>query len=121
VLGHAVLDVALRRPSRRSVMLIKRLKHVLKGVPDIIVIVPPHGHFVGLQVKRQDGRQSPEQKEFEAAATAPGAAYRMVRSVEDVQAALALQANRETATAQAGEAERLRFRRFGRAPTAAAL
>jgi hypothetical protein len=40
------------------------LAHALKGVPDIILIKPPHGQFVGLEVKRQGGRLSPEQKEF---------------------------------------------------------
>jgi hypothetical protein len=60
--------------------------YALKGVPDIIVIKPPHGQFVGLEVKRQEGRLSPEQKEFEAACQAQGGQYHVVRSIEEVMA-----------------------------------
>jgi hypothetical protein len=60
--------------------------HALKGVPDIILIKPPHGQFVGLEVKRPEGRLSPEQKAFEAACQAQGGQYHVVRSIAEVQA-----------------------------------
>jgi hypothetical protein len=60
--------------------------HALKGVPDIIVIKPPSGQFVALEVKRPEGRLSVEQKEFEAACQARGGQYHVVHSIEEVQA-----------------------------------
>ena len=59
-------------------------KHSLKGVPDIILI-KEGGQFVGLEVKRSGGRASPEQLEFQRRAHERGAAYCIVRSIDDVQ------------------------------------
>jgi hypothetical protein len=72
--------------SRKGWQFRRMLAHALKGVPDIILIKPPHGQFVGLEVKRQGGRLSPEQKEFAAACQSRGGQYHVVRSIEEVQA-----------------------------------
>lgn len=57
-------------------------KHSLKGVPDIIAVI--NGRFVGLEVKRPSGRQSPGQKEFQEKVTKAGGSYHIVRSIYDV-------------------------------------
>lgn len=59
-------------------------KYTPRGLPDIIVI--RGGVFYGLEVKGPKGRQSPEQKEFQARVEAHGGHYYVVRSTEDVQA-----------------------------------
>jgi hypothetical protein len=58
----------------------------MKGVPDIILIRRGSGRFVGLEVKRVDGRLSPEQVEFGRACEEAGGEYHVVRSIEEVQA-----------------------------------
>jgi hypothetical protein len=58
-------------------------KYSLKGVPDIIVI--KDGRFIGLEVKRQGGYQSPEQKEFERLCNEHAGEYHVVRSIDDVR------------------------------------
>lgn len=59
-------------------------KYTPKGLPDIIVVAG--GLFFALEVKTKVGRQSPEQKEFEALVKKHGGKYFVVRSIEDVQA-----------------------------------
>jgi len=59
-------------------------KHTPRGLPDIILI--EHGRFVGLEVKTKEGRQSPDQKEFERASKEAGASYYVVHSVDEVHA-----------------------------------
>ena len=59
-------------------------KYTPKGLPDIIVIAG--GLFFGLEVKKSDGRQSPDQKAFEKWVKDHGGRYHVVRSVEDVKA-----------------------------------
>ncbi len=54
-----------------------------KGVPDINVI-DDTGHFIGLEVKKAGGRQSPEQKEFQLLCEKSGAEYHLIRSIDDV-------------------------------------
>lgn len=57
-------------------------KYTPKGIPDIIVVAG--GLFYALEVKTPVGRQSPEQKEFEALVKKHGGKYHIVRSLEDV-------------------------------------
>ena len=57
-------------------------KYTPRGIPDIIVIAG--GLFWGLEVKTKIGRQSPEQKEFQANVEAHGGRYAVVRSTDDV-------------------------------------
>lgn len=54
-----------------------------KGVPDICVI---KAGFIGLEVKRPGGKQSPDQKLFEEALIAAGGRYHVVDSIDEVVA-----------------------------------
>lgn len=58
-------------------------KHSLKGVPDILGILKK-GRFLALEVKKQGGRTSVEQKDFLKRAEGLGALCAVVYSIEDV-------------------------------------
>jgi hypothetical protein len=60
-------------------------KWSIKGVPDIIIIGKECGQFIGLEVKRKGGKQSPEQKEFQRRCEELSAEYYVVKSIEDCQ------------------------------------
>lgn len=60
-----------------------------EGLPDVIVIVPPTGQFLGLEVKSARGKLRPSQIEFAKKVTNAGAVYRIVRSLEQAQNAVA--------------------------------
>jgi hypothetical protein len=51
------------------------------GSPDICLI--KSGKFIGLEVKNEKGRQSPEQKQWETDCILAGAEYHIVRSIDD--------------------------------------
>jgi hypothetical protein len=53
-------------------------------VADILAIKDARPIFI--EVKREGGKQSPEQKEFEDDVRSADAAYHVVRSIDDVQA-----------------------------------
>lgn len=53
------------------------------GLPDIIVI--KDGFTIGLEVKNEKGKQSPNQKELEKDWKEAGAEYYVVRKIEDLQ------------------------------------
>lgn len=58
-----------------------------EGTPDIVAIVPPHGRFLGLEVKTDDGTERPGQLDFAKGARRHGAAVCTVRSpVEAIRA-----------------------------------
>ena len=57
-------------------------KYSKVGVPDIIVIF--NGKFIGLEVKRPNGKPSVGQKEFESDCIKAGGAYHLVCSIDDV-------------------------------------
>jgi hypothetical protein len=57
-------------------------KYTPKGLPDIEVI--KDSCWVGLEVKRENTKQSPEQKEFERRCKEAGVEYYTVRSLDDV-------------------------------------
>ncbi len=59
------------------------------GVPDIVIIVPPNGRFLGLEVKSAHGAIRPEQKAFKAKLEASGGIYEIVRSLDQAQNAVA--------------------------------
>lgn len=59
------------------------------GAPDIVVIVPTHGLFCGLEVKSVNGKQRPDQVQFAKGLTKMGGKYFIVRSVEDAKNAVA--------------------------------
>lgn len=53
------------------------------GLPDIVLIFPPDGRFVGIEVKIGKDKQRPSQVEFERNSTQSGAVYRIVKSFND--------------------------------------
>lgn len=57
------------------------------GTPDIVAIVPPHGRFLGLEVKTEDGTERPGQLDFAKGARRHGAAVVTVRSSREAIAA----------------------------------
>mgnify|MGYP007071605163 CR=1 FL=1 len=64
-----------------------RTFHGLKGVPDIIGILPG-GQFLGIECKSATGTQSVEQCAFQAQCKSIGGVYVLARSVDDVVKAL---------------------------------
>lgn len=56
------------------------------GLPDIILVVPPGGRFVGLEVKSAIGSLRPAQKEFQKKLESAGGSYHVVRSLLDAKA-----------------------------------
>lgn len=62
---------------------IKMPKFSRTGLPDIIVI--KKGKFIGLEVKTDKGKPSPNQIEFGFDCVKAGGEYYVVRSIEDVQ------------------------------------
>jgi hypothetical protein len=59
-------------------------KYARVGLADILVV--KDGHAIFLEVKSETGRPSKDQLDFGRDAIAAGAEYRVVRSVDDVQA-----------------------------------
>lgn len=59
------------------------------GCPDILGALAPTGRLIGIEVKAPDGRQSAEQKSFQAMFERMGALYVLARDVETVDRALA--------------------------------
>ncbi len=58
------------------------------GLPDIIVVIPPTGKFVGIEVKSSTGKLRPKQEEFRDRLRKEGGSYYVVRSVEETQDAI---------------------------------
>ncbi len=61
----------------------------VEGLPDIIVVVPPTGRLLGLEVKSKNGSLRPAQKAIRARMEASGAVYRVVRSLQEAMDAVA--------------------------------
>lgn len=59
------------------------------GLPDIIVIVPPNGRFLGLEVKSATGRLRPAQAAFYDRLKASGGMYTVVRTLDQAKEAVA--------------------------------
>ncbi len=53
------------------------------GTPDILVLLPPNGRAVGLEVKTATGVQRPTQVTWQAQANKHGVPYAIVRSFSD--------------------------------------
>ncbi len=66
-----------------------RINMGIKGLPDIVVIVPPNGHLLGLEVKSQNGALRPSQIALRARLEAAGGTYVVVRSVREAADAVA--------------------------------
>lgn len=63
------------------------------GQADIRGIVAPLGRLVEIEVKSRTGRQSEQQKKYEAMLNSLGAVYILARCVEDVWAVLTCEFN----------------------------
>ncbi len=59
------------------------------GISDIIVIVPPTGRILGLEVKSANGTLRPVQRQFKAKLEASGGLYEVVRSLGQAQSVVA--------------------------------
>ena len=59
------------------------------GLPDIVIVIPPNGRLLGMEIKSAKGRLRPEQEEFMRAARNCGAFYRVVRSLDQAMDAVA--------------------------------
>lgn len=77
-----------RQNSGTLVMGKYRITLGMKGLPDIIIIIPPTGRFLGLEVKAPKGTWRPAQREFCNKLTDAGGIYRLVRSIDDAKAAI---------------------------------
>lgn len=60
-------------------------KYCRRGVPDIILLEPQTGRFIGLEVKTDKGKLSPEQERFQEDVKSTGAEYWIVRSIDDIE------------------------------------
>ncbi len=60
-----------------------------EGLPDIVVIVPPNGRLLGLEVKSAKGKLRPGQVAFKQRCEATGATYKVVRSLSQAMDAVA--------------------------------
>lgn len=59
-----------------------------KGIPDVIVILPPNGRFLGLEVKQKGRYPTPDQRRFQARLEAVGGLYKVVRSLAEAKEAV---------------------------------
>ena len=57
------------------------------GMPDIVACLPG-GRFLGLELKSEKGRQSPEQKQAQASIEALGGLYALLRTPEEFEGLL---------------------------------
>lgn len=57
----------------------------LKGVPDIFVILPPHGTLISIECKTEKGKLSEHQKSYKKEVSMRGGIYVEARSVSDVE------------------------------------
>lgn len=62
------------------------IRYGVSGCPDIICVIK--GQFVGVEVKDADGKQSHDQWIFQQDLERAGGRYLLVRSVEELEAAL---------------------------------
>ncbi len=60
-----------------------------EGLPDIIVVVPPNGKFLGLEVKSARGCLRPAQRLFRDKVTSCGGLFMVVRTLAEAQYAVA--------------------------------
>jgi hypothetical protein len=60
-----------------------------EGLPDIVVVVPPGGKLLGLEVKSESGKLRPAQRAFRDKLEAVGGSYHVVRALTEAQNAVA--------------------------------
>ena len=56
----------------------------LRGVGDLLCVLPPHGQILSIEIKTLKGKQSVHQKQFEKNLEARGGIYLLARSLDDV-------------------------------------
>ncbi len=66
------------------------------GLPDIVCVVPPTGHLLGLEVKSAKGKLRPDQVTFRDRLKAVGGTYEVVRSLAQAQIAVARSMGEQT-------------------------
>lgn len=59
-------------------------KYSKRGVPDIIAILPYNGQFVGIEVKRPNGKLSEHQEAFRDELQRLGGLYVVATSLDDI-------------------------------------
>lgn len=59
-------------------------KYALRGIPDVIVITDG-GYAVFLEIKRKNGKQSEDQKQFQSFCSAKGAEYHIITDVSQLK------------------------------------
>ena len=53
-----------------------------KGISDLIAIIPPHGRFIGIEIKIGKDKQSEEQKGFQSNILRAGGVYLIARDYD---------------------------------------
>ncbi|MEI4262810.1 VRR-NUC domain-containing protein [Roseovarius sp. D0-M9] len=87
VLHHSANEVTAGGEAARRTQSILRGMGVWPGFSDLLLI--SEGRVLFLEVKSQTGRQSDDQRAFQAAVEAQGFVYELVRSLDDALRALA--------------------------------
>lgn len=80
----------LDRPDSNPILgAIRKAQGIVSGVSDLILLIP-RGQYHGLMIemKRPDGSQSPNQREWEQLVKAQGYRYEVIRTEEDFRALL---------------------------------
>lgn len=62
----------------------RKVRSAPKGWPDLCFLLPPHGRFVGVELKSPGGEQSEDQAVIQAEIEQMGGAYAIVRSGGDL-------------------------------------
>lgn len=57
----------------------------MPGQSDIIAVLPPHGRFIGIEVKTPTGRVSSDQILFKKRLESVGGMYIVARNVADIK------------------------------------
>ena len=65
---------------------IRKAEGMLAGVADLLLLLPAQGYtMLAIEMKTDTGRQSPNQKEWQAVAERHGIRYEVVRSFDEFQ------------------------------------
>jgi hypothetical protein len=66
----------------------RKARGVKRGQADIRLILPPYGQSAEIELKSSDGRQSPEQKDWQKQVHRSGGLYAVCKSLDEVVATL---------------------------------
>lgn len=73
-----------RQQSGNLFMGTRRVNMGPAGLPDIVVILPPGGRFLGIELKSPDGKQNESQIDMATRMLQVGAVYTVCRSIQEV-------------------------------------